>query len=497
MSHQSHTDRESLSDKYLAAHQLAIWKRTDKLFVMLLSIQWVAGIVAAALISPRSWSGAESWLHIHVPAAIILGGLISCLPIYLGLRHPGRRSTRHIIAIAQMLTSALLIHLTGGRIETHFHVFGSLAFLACYRDWRVLITASVVVAADHWIRGVFWPESVYGILTASSWRFLEHAGWVVFEDVFLLITIRQSLQEMRNISWQRAELEATNERIDAEVRQRTTELKEALAAHAETNRQLEAAVEELQSKNRELDEFSYVASHDLQEPIRKMISFSQLLQQDVEGQLNEQAQRDIDFIIDAASRMRNLVQALLALSRAGRSAMQPELLDIDECVDRALDALEVRLRETGAEIERDPLPQIIGDRTMITQLYQNLLSNAMKFIDQESPLIRVTAESKGEDLILGVKDNGIGIKKEFFDKIFQPMKRLHGRSEYEGSGIGLAVCRKTVQRHAGTIWVESEPGAGAHFKFTLNAGLAPGLENEAANQPQQHGDSHTEILLTV
>ena len=132
---------------------------------------------------PQTWIGATSYTHLHVWAAIFLGGAISGLPVYLALKRPGRSSTRHTIAVAQMLTSALLIHLTGGRIETHFHVFGSLAFLAFYRDWRVLVSATVVVAVDHLLRGLFWPQSVFGVLTPSSWRWLEHAGWVIFEDV--------------------------------------------------------------------------------------------------------------------------------------------------------------------------------------------------------------------------------------------------------------------------------------------------------------------------
>ena len=132
--------------------------------------------------------------------------------------------TRHTIAIGQALTSALLIHLSGGRIETHFHIFGSLAFLAFYRDWRVMVTATVVVAADHFLRGVYWPQSIFGVLTASHWRWIEHAGWVVFEDVFLIMAIFQSRREMRGIALNRAELEETNANVESKVSERTAEL---------------------------------------------------------------------------------------------------------------------------------------------------------------------------------------------------------------------------------------------------------------------------------
>ena len=151
-------------------HQQTIWKRTDRMFAWLMLIQWLAGIAFALIISPNTWMGDASKTHIHVWAALFLGGIVSSFPIAMALTHAGETSTRHIIAISQMLMSALLIHFTGGRIETHFHVFGSLAFLAFYRDWKVIITATVVIAVDHLVRNLFWPQSVFGVLTASNWR---------------------------------------------------------------------------------------------------------------------------------------------------------------------------------------------------------------------------------------------------------------------------------------------------------------------------------------
>ncbi len=205
-----------------------IHRRADRLFARLMVAQWLAGIAAALCISPKTWIGAASQTHGHVWAAIFLGGAIAGYPVFLAWKHPGRLLTRHVIAVAQMLTSALLIHLMGGRIETHFHVFGSLAFLAFYRDWRVLLTATVVVALDHMARGLFWPQSVFGVLTASPWRWLEHAGWVVFEDTFLFISIRQSLSDMMEVATRRANLETLNAEIENRVADRTAEL---TAAH--------------------------------------------------------------------------------------------------------------------------------------------------------------------------------------------------------------------------------------------------------------------------
>ncbi len=445
----------------LAQRRDLVHTRTDRWFAWLLAAEYVAGIVIAVVVSPLTWSGTMSRIHLHVLAAAVLGALIVSLPILLAWKLPGRRITRHIIAVAQMLISALFIHLTGGRIETHFHVFGSLAFLAFYRDWHILITATVVVALDHFLRGVFWPQSVFGTLVSSPYRWIEHAWWVLFEVWFLRLACIQNQGEMSSDAQQKAELEHAHEITEQEVASRTADL-----AH----------------KNQELDEFTYVASHDLQEPVRKLISFSKLLEQDVSGQLTPQAAKDLGFIVDAASRMRDLIQDLLALSRTGREALKMEPVALDRCLDRALDALEFRVQETGAEILRDELPTVTGDATSLTQLYQNLVGNALKFADRRrQPRLRATAVRRGDVWELGVKDNGIGIKSEYAERIFRPFQRLHNRGEYEGTGIGLAICKKTVERHAGQIWVESQPGQGSHFKFTLpaNTSLQPPTENES------------------
>ena len=219
-------DVSQRTDDLLQESHSNIIQRIDRLFAGLMVFQWIAAIIAAVTISPQTWAGANSETHLHVWAAVILGGLITSFPVYLALTRPGKTITRHVIAISQMLTAALLIHLSGGRIETHFHIFGSLAFLACYRDWRVLVTATVVVAADHFVRGIFYPLSVFGVLTVGPWRVFEHAAWVAFEDIFLFIAIRQSMGEMKLVAQHRATLEQANETVESEVKARTNELEQ-------------------------------------------------------------------------------------------------------------------------------------------------------------------------------------------------------------------------------------------------------------------------------
>ncbi len=196
-----------LHDEQMRARRASV----DKMFAYLLIVQYLAGIVAAMVVSPYAWSGKERVLHMHVWVAVLAGAGIALLPVLLAFLRPGTTLTRHVIAASQMLSSALLIHLSGGRIETHFHVFGSLAFLAFYLDWKVILTATVVVAADHFARGIFWPESVYGVANPEWWRFLEHAGWVVFEDIFLIGACIFSGREFRTMATRQAEVEYLSE----------------------------------------------------------------------------------------------------------------------------------------------------------------------------------------------------------------------------------------------------------------------------------------------
>jgi signal transduction histidine kinase/FixJ family two-component response regulator len=191
-------------------HRDSVNQRTDWLFGRLMLFQWAAALAVAYFLTPLTWAGRHNAVHIHVWTAVLLGGLIAIPPFALSVFASGRKHTRHVIAIAQMLMSALLIHLTGGRVETHFHVFGSLALLAFYRDPWVFAPATIVVAVDHFVRGVYWPESVFGEFSPSSWRWTEHAGWVLFENTFLIRSCLQGRREMRDIATQRAELEATN-----------------------------------------------------------------------------------------------------------------------------------------------------------------------------------------------------------------------------------------------------------------------------------------------
>jgi PAS domain S-box-containing protein len=226
--------------------------------------------------------------------------------------------------------------------------------------------------------------------------------------------------------------------------------------------------EDLKRSNQELEHFAYVASHDLQEPLRTVSSFSQLLARRYQGRLDDDAHDFIDFIVDGASRMQTLINDLLAFSRIGTRGNPFEQVACEKILKHATENLDAAIAESGAAITHDPLPTVKADRTQLTQLFQNLFGNAIKFRREgEAPRIHVSAAPQDGTWHFSVRDNGIGIAPEYFDRIFVLFQRLHGRQEYPGTGMGLAICKKIVERHRGRMWVESEPGTGSIFHFTI------------------------------
>jgi signal transduction histidine kinase len=227
------------------------------------------------------------------------------------------------------------------------------------------------------------------------------------------------------------------------------------------------ASEELARSNRDLEQFAYVASHDLQEPLRMVATYTQLLAERYQGKLDESADKYIHYAVDGALRMQKLVQDLLAFSRVGRQDTELRNTDCKTVVAAALQNLEGALQESGAVVKHDQLPVVMADGSQLTQVFQNLIANAIKFRGSSPPVIQITAEMVAREWTISVMDNGIGIAPEHVENVFVIFRRLHTREEYPGNGIGLSICKKIVERHGGRIWVESDPGQGCSFKFTL------------------------------
>jgi len=255
-------------------------------------------------------------------------------------------------------------------------------------------------------------------------------------------------------------------RLPSSVR-RTLREKRLRDQRRQTEEELAQKVTELGRSNAELEQFAYVASHDLQEPLRMIANYTQLLAERYRGKLDEQADKYIGYSVDGAVRMQALIQDLLRFSRVGRAEIEPRTVECRTVVEQALNNLQAAVQESDAVVNWNGLPALKADPAQLTQVFQNLIANAIKFHGTEPPKIQIDAEKKEDEWVLTVSDNGIGIPAESWEDIFVIFRRLHTRSEYAGNGIGLSICKKIIERHGGKIWIEAQAKPGCCFKFTL------------------------------
>jgi signal transduction histidine kinase len=250
-------------------------------------------------------------------------------------------------------------------------------------------------------------------------------------------------------------------------REMKEKLRTELGEHLRTGRKLAQTMAELERSNKELEQFAYVASHDLQEPLRKIASFIGLLEERYKDSFDREAVKYLHYVVDGAKRMQALINDLLAYSRLGTKGNPFLRTDCNKVLDRVLEDLDKPIKSRGADITYDALPTLVADELQLGQVLQNLIGNAVKFCSDSQPRIHISAARGDDEWIFSVRDNGIGIKEDFFDRIFVMFQRLHTQTEYPGTGIGLAVCKKIIERHGGRIWAESEVGKGSTFYFTI------------------------------
>jgi signal transduction histidine kinase len=255
-------------------------------------------------------------------------------------------------------------------------------------------------------------------------------------------------------------------RLPVSVR-RAFEEKKLRSLRRQSEEDLAGKIAELARSNAELEQFAYVASHDLQEPLRMIANYTQLLAERYRGKLDPQADKYIAYAVDGATRMQALIQDLLKFSRVGKAEIEPRTAECRTVVEQALKNLQAAVQESGAVVNWNNLPVLKVDAGQLTQVFQNLIANAIKFHGPESPLIQVDAEKKEHEWVITVFDNGIGIPAESWQDIFVIFRRLHTRGEYAGNGIGLSICKKIIERHGGKIWIEAQAHPGCCFKFTL------------------------------
>jgi PAS domain S-box-containing protein len=288
--------------------------------------------------------------------------------------------------------------------------------------------------------------------------------------LFSDITERKKAEEqIRQVS---EALQQLNETLEMRVRERTVQLEAA-------NAQLEVSASELSRSNQELEQFAYIASHDLQEPVRTVVGFVQLLEKRLAGKLDPEALEFMNYAVNGALHMQKLIQGILMYSRVGSRAAPSAPVDSAVAAQEALDLLNDKVSNSGAQVDMVALPIVAADRTQLVQLFQNLIGNAIKFCPHGAPRVRIEACRDGQQWRFAITDNGIGISPEYRERIFIIFQRLHTRSEYEGTGIGLAICKRIVHRHGGRIWVESTGDKqGSRFMFTL-PGEDPGASEGA------------------
>ncbi len=458
--------------------RLLFYKRTGRLFAGLMVCQWIASIVLASVLAPRAWDGIVSAPHTHLLAAIFLGGIITIFPAYLAISKPGWTGTRHIVGIAQMCMSALLIHLSGGRIETHFHIFCSLALLAFYLDWRVLITASLVVALDHVIRGVIWPQSVYGEIFVEPWRWLEHTGWIVFEDIILTFSIKDHLKAIEESASRQASLEKTNERIEIKVQERTQELALTNEKLHELSSQLANSRDDAIKASSFKSDFLANMSHEIRTPLNAVIGLSDLL---MRTPLSDEQREFATIINNSADLLLDLVNDILDYSKIEAGKLDLELIEFDiiDLVENTCEIVNERAQSKNLTLSSfiDPtISRIVkGDPGRIRQILLNFLSNSIKFTQQGEIVVQAMGnqlpepESGMVEVTFFVKDTGIGLSEIARERLFQPFTQADNSvtRKYGGTGLGLAISEKLVNLMQGNIEFESIYGKGSTFGFKV------------------------------
>jgi signal transduction histidine kinase/ActR/RegA family two-component response regulator len=470
------------AEEILADRLDRIRRESDSLFARLMVVQWIGAVLLALWLSPHTWIGETASIHSHVWTALCLGFALSSLPVYIASRHPGTVLTRQVVAVTQMLWSALLIHISGGRIESHFHIFGSLAFLAWYRDWKVLVSATTVAAVDHFARGWFLPESIYGVSQPEFWRSLEHAGWVLFEDVFLFISIHRSLREMRSSAEAQDAVEKSFQRTEVVVQERTRALQAKSELFQRQAEELAKSRTRAEEANQAKSEFLANMSHEIRTPMTAILGFTDVLLS--EPRTAEEAE-SLATIKRNGDHLLGLINDILDLSKIEAGRLELESTTFRPCQVLADVVSLMRVRAVDKKLSltleyEGAIPETIeSDPTRLRQILINLVGNAIKFTSEgsvrivvrlrELPLQRLALE-------FDVIDSGIGIPPEAAKRLFRPFTQADASMtrRFGGTGLGLAICKRLATLLGGDIEVVSKAGEGSTFRFRMAAGTAVG-----------------------
>ncbi|MCA9212401.1 MAG: response regulator [Planctomycetales bacterium] len=453
------TLRDRARELFLA-HRQKVYERTDRVFAALMLIQWAALVMAARWISPHT-SAISGQSNEHVWLAATLGGVLCVLPLACLIESSGRSFTRHAFCISQVLFTALFIHFTGGRFESHHHLFGSLAVIAIYRDWRVLASATLVVVGEQCLGGVYSSQSIYfGSSSFEFWQWSGQIGWLLFEDFFLILIIASANKEMFRVTRHTAELELANDQIEKKIEQRTDELQQAINAAEQ------ASIAKSQ--------FLANISHEIRTPMNGIIGITDLL---LVSSTDKEQLQNLELIQSSAASLMAVLNDVLDFSsmESDKFVLDREPFDLQQLIGDTMKMFGLQAHRKGIELvhrARVSVPRIVvGDALRLRQILVNLIGNSLKFTEKGEIFISVEVEHEYEDAVVvrfAVEDTGIGISEEQKQAIFSPFIQADGSStrQYGGAGLGLTISQKLVGLMGGTMELQSELGKGSCFQFT-------------------------------
>jgi two-component system, NtrC family, sensor histidine kinase HydH len=426
----------------------ASFARTSQRLAVLVLAQWVLAVLVAVTLSPLVQKGEVTGLY-HVWVAVIAGGLVTAIPVYLTRTRPSAAITRYATAVAQMVWSGLYIHLLGGRIESHFHVFASLALLALYRDWRVLVPATIVILADHVVRQLFWPESVFGISNPEWWRTIEHALWILLEDAILIAGCMFAARE----TYRSAHTEVAMAVLSEQEATKSHELQTALD-RVEILREAQLRTEKLAA----IGQLAASVGHELRNPLAAIRNANTYIIKKLQNSDEPRVKQFGQLIESELDVCAKIISDLLDFARERPLVLAPTPLRdlVEEVCAMVSTTSTVSLRN---HVPGDlAVPTV--DRDQFRQMIFNIVLNAVEAIEATEPRdsahVTIAADKPGASWRLTIQDDGPGIPGDVVSRIFEPLFT----TKIKGTGLGLAIVASIVERHGGTIDVDSAPGRG-------------------------------------
>lgn len=414
--------------------------RVDRGFAYLMLFQWVGCVLLGAFVTPGTWLGQMSGSKENAFIGLIFGALFAVPPIYAAWMFPGEKVTRCLIALGQMLFSTLIVYLTGGRIESHFHIFVSLAALAFYMDISVLWVGASIVIVDHLLRGFYIPMSIYGVSEGVEWRWIEHTAWVIFENFVLILGIQRHRKELREVANSKVQMMHARE--------------EALRL---------ASVK---------SSFLSNVSHEIRTPLNSIMGFSDILR---DTKLDEEQQEYVNTIHRCSESLLHLVNDILDVSKIENGLLQVDShpFDLKELHSDIQKMFSIKCQEKGLSLELhmdEEIPsRAKGDSHRLRQVLMNLVGNAVKFTEKGKVRIEVKKDSIAKTYSWHIIDTGRGIKRENIKKLFRSFYQEDPSiaRQYGGTGLGLMISKNLVEIMGGQISVTSNYGEGTTFSFSL------------------------------